>query len=161
MSHVDVAAPPFFNMDFLKLHSQMNPHLRADRNIMPRTKSQKCRTKDGQCGNWSIKNVAFSVKTACTLLIVCDGLVRAAAPSVDPLQMSTVCEVWICGRLADGPSPARSQPACQQHLLLGRASRPACCATFYTVGVCGFLSPSFLAFFYFFYTFHLLQLLLS
>lgn len=83
MSHVDVAAPPFFNMDFLKLHSQMNPHLRADRNIMPRTKSQKCRTKDGQCGNWSIKNVAFSVKTACTLLIVCDGLVRAAAPSVD------------------------------------------------------------------------------
>lgn len=53
----------------------MNPLLRArtDSNIMPRTKhpSQKWRTKDGPCEDWNIKNVAFSVKTACTLFIVC------------------------------------------------------------------------------------------
>lgn len=46
MSHVDVAASPFFcNMDFFKLHSQMNPHVKAesDSTIMPLTKhlSQK------------------------------------------------------------------------------------------------------------------------
>ncbi|CAB1457998.1 unnamed protein product [Pleuronectes platessa] len=27
------------------------------------------------------------------------------------LEMSKVCEVWICGRLADSPSPASRQPA--------------------------------------------------
>lgn len=112
------------NMDFFKLHSQMNPPLRArtDSNIMPRTKnpSQKWRTKDGPCEDWNIKNVAFSVKTACTLFIVCEeGLsgwevggwssclathgTAGLSYCLVPLQMSTVREVWICGRLADSP----------------------------------------------------------
>lgn len=104
MSHVDLFAPLFFFlMDFFKLHSQMNPHLctGADSNIMSLIKhlSQKWRTNDGQCVDRDIKNVAFSVKTACTLFIGCDGPSCLAAPldcgeavsSVVPLLMSTVC----------------------------------------------------------------------
>lgn len=62
----------FWNMDFFKLHSQMNPHVRAgsDSNIRKSICLRKRRTKDGWCGDWSIKKVAFSVKTACTLFIV-------------------------------------------------------------------------------------------
>lgn len=62
----------------------MNPHLRtrADSNIMSLIKhlSQKWRTNDGQCVDRDIKNVAFSVKTACTLFIGCDGPSCLAAP---------------------------------------------------------------------------------
>lgn len=75
---------------------------------------------------------------------------RAAVLSLVPLQMSTVREVWICDRLADSPSPASSQPACQQHLLLLREWCSACCATFDTMGFCGSFFPSFLLWFFFF-----------
>lgn len=102
----------------------MNPHLRAwtKSQIMPLTKhlSQKWRTKDGQCEHRNIKNVAFSVKTACMLFIVCDWLSCLAAPwecgaaslSVVPLQMSTVCVR--SGSAADWQTvplqPAANQP---------------------------------------------------
>lgn len=102
----------------------MNPHLRAwtKSQIMPLTKhlSQKWRTKDGQYEHWNIKNVAFSVKTACMLFIVCDWLFCLATPwdcgasvlSVVPLQMSTVCVR--SGSAADWQTvplqPAANQP---------------------------------------------------
>lgn len=84
---------------------------------------KKCRTKDGQCWDWNIKKCCILCKN-CMHVIYCvwwASPVLGAVLSVVPLQMSTVCEVWICGRLADSPSPASSQPACQQHLLLLRA----------------------------------------
>lgn len=89
LSHVNHVAPLFFffliffKIDFFKLHSQMSPHRRARAGsiIMPLIKhlSQNWRTKDGQYVNWNIKNVAFSVKTACTSFIVGDGLSCLAA----------------------------------------------------------------------------------
>lgn len=59
----------------------MNPHLRA-RTDMPLTKhlSHNEEQKMDSVGDRNIKNVAFSVKTACTLFIVCDGLVLSGRP---------------------------------------------------------------------------------
>lgn len=133
----------FFYMDFFKLHSQMNPHLGAstDSNIMPLTehlshKNKKRKKMENK--RWTMCGLEY--KKCCILCKNCMHFIycvwwavpagrpwdcRAAVLSVVPLQMSTVCvcvcEVWICGRLADSPSPASSQPACQQHLLLLRA----------------------------------------
>ncbi len=123
----------FFYMDYFKLHSQMNPHLRArtDSNITPLTKhlSQKMENKRRTVCGLEYKKCCILCKNCmhviyCVWWAVLSGRpwdCRAAVLSVVPLQMSTVCEVWICGRLADSPSPASSQPACQQHLLLLRA----------------------------------------
>lgn len=101
----------------------MNPHLRAktDSNIMPLTKhlSQKWRTKDGQCVDWNIKNVAFSVKTACTLFIVCVGLSCLAAHETAGLLYCLLfhCRCQQCvrsGSAADWQTvplqPAANQP---------------------------------------------------
>lgn len=101
----------------------MNPHLRAktDSNIMPLTKhlSQKWRTKDGQCVDWNIKNVAFSVKTACTLFIACVGLSCLAAHGTAGLLYCLLfhCRCQQCvrsGSAADWQTvplqPAANQP---------------------------------------------------
>lgn len=94
MSHVNVVVPLYFHdMDFFKLHSQMNPYLRdrTDSNIMPVSKMENKRWI--VCG-LEYKNVAFSVKTACTYLLCVMG-----CPAWPPMGLQGCCIV--CCSVAD------------------------------------------------------------
>lgn len=90
----------------------------TDSDIMPLSKhlSQKMQGKqnmDSVCG-LEYKKHCIICKN-CMHVIICVWWAVLSGPpwgcsdaveSTVPLQMSTVCEVWICGRLADSPSPA-------------------------------------------------------
>lgn len=92
---------PCFKVDFLELHSQMNPQS----DVVPLAKhlSQKRTPNDEPwvacwTGVYKKESIAFAVKTACTVFIVV-GVLRGrpwgggggAILSVVPVQMSTVC----------------------------------------------------------------------
>lgn len=89
----------FLNMDFFKLHSQMNPHLRAwaDSQIMPLTKhlSQKWRTKDGTVWALEYKKCCILCKN-CMHVIYC---VWWVVLSSRPMGLRDCCIV--CCSIAD------------------------------------------------------------
>lgn len=125
---------PCFKVNFLKLHSQMNPQS----DVVPLAKhlSQKRTPNDEPwvacwTGIYKKESIAFAVKTACTVFIVV-GVLRGRPWGGGryclwfPCRCQQYVEAWICSRLADGPSPVSGQPACQQHSLLPRTQCSVC-----------------------------------
>lgn len=141
---------PCFKVNFLKLHSQMNPQS----HVVPLAKhlSQKRTLNDEPwvacwTGIYKKESIAFAVKTACTVFIGV-GVLRGRPWGggryclLFPCRCQQYVEAWICSRLADGPSPVSGQPACQQHSPLPRTQCSVCRAACDALLLC---LPSFTA----------------